>query len=389
MVLPAALLPRLVFAAGIATVGIVALLAALLYRSRRGFSLYAALAFGIAFHIARPVVRFRPTAAIDPLGHLDGALAFLLPLFAWAFLHAFLRLPLSPLRRTFPAIPFVLGIVALLSPALLPYPSALAAVALLGLAADFLVALVRDRRRPALSTALVFFGTGSLLLGVLLDVAMTRETLTFRSSVPFLGAGFLLFSLVLLVVMADEDRRLFVRATTDALTGLANRATFLERARFEIHRVERTGRPLAVVLLDIDRFKAVNDRHGHPAGDRVLSGAAQAIARTVRGIDLAARWGGEEFAVLLVEADESTAGSAVERIREAVASLEPPRVPARVTVSAGIAVHHGLFERARVEGLIRRADEALYEAKRKGRDRAEFEKSLAVAPTTPADVKLR
>jgi diguanylate cyclase (GGDEF)-like protein len=189
--------------------------------------------------------------------------------------------------------------------------------------------------------------------------------------------------------MADDDKRLRVQATTDPLTGLANRAAFLERARLEIQRAERSGRPLAVVLLDLDRFKSVNDRFGHPAGDRVLVGAATAISRTVRGIDLAARWGGEEFAVLLVEADESTAGVVVERIREAVAALAPPRVPVSVTASAGIAVHHGLFERSQVEGLLRRADAALYAAKRKGRNRAEFETSLVAPPSTPADVRLR
>lgn len=79
----------------------------------------------------------------------------------------------------------------------------------------------------------------------------------------------------------------------------------------------------------------------------------------------------------------------MERIREAVAALAPPRVPVSVTASAGIAVHHGLFERSQVEGLLRRADAALYAAKRKGRNRAEFETSLVAPPSTPADVRLR
>jgi len=338
VLLSAALAVRLIFAVAIGTLGLLALLVALLYRFRPALALYSALSLAICFHLARSLVRIPvPDGATDPLARLDGAFALLIPVFA-------------------------LGV---------------------------LFALVKGRARPARNAALLFFGTGSLLLGALADVALARQIVVFRSSVPLLGVGFLVFSLVLLLVLADDDRRILLRASTDPLTGLANRAAFLERARVEVQRAERTGRSLAVVLLDIDRFKAVNDRFGHPAGDKVLIGAARAIARTVRGIDLAARWGGEEFAVLLVEADESTAGGAVERIREAVSALGPPRVAVSVTLSAGIAVHHGLFERGTVEGLLRRADEALYEAKGKGRNRAEFEKALAAPPASPADVKLR
>jgi diguanylate cyclase (GGDEF)-like protein len=338
VVLPAAVLLRLVFAVGVGTLGVLSLLVGIVYRTRRALTLYAALALGVAFHLARPLVRLRVSEGrVHPLDRVDGVLSFLIPASALVIL----------------------------------------------------VALVRDRRRRVRNTALFFFGIGSLLLGALADLALAHQVIVSGSDVPVLGIGFLVFSVVLLFVMADDDRRLLLRALTDALTGLANRGAFLERARVEVQRSERTGRPLAVVLLDIDRFKAVNDQYGHPAGDRVLAGAARAIARAVRGIDLAARWGGEEFAVLLVEADESTAGGAVERIREAVASVRPPKVPVAVTISAGIAIHHGLFERSGVEGLLRRADEALYEAKRKGRNRAEFEKALAVPASSPADVKLR
>ncbi len=338
MILPGAALLRLALAAGAGTLGVFSLLVGLADRARRGLILFAALALGVSFHLALPLLRVR--AVPGPPGLLD---------------------------RADTVVSWVLA----------------------GCALVILVALVRTRHRRPRNTALLFFGFGSLLLGALGDLALARQAIVVRSDVPVLGFGFLVFSAVLLLALTDEERRLLVRATTDPLTGLANRAAFLERARLEVLRAERTGRPLAVVLLDLDHFKSVNDRHGHPAGDKVLAGAARAIAQTVRGIDLAARWGGEEFAVLLVEADESTAGGAVERIREAVAAAEPPRVAAKITVSAGIAVHHGLFERGTVEGLLRRADEALYAAKRSGRDRAEFEKALAVPPSSPADVKLR
>jgi diguanylate cyclase (GGDEF)-like protein len=338
VVLPGAALLRLALAAGAGTLGVFSLLVGLADRSRRALTLYAALAAGVAFHLARPLVRgVAGTGRIHWLDRADAVISWLIPASALVIL----------------------------------------------------VALVRSRRRQARNTALLFFGFGSLFLAAFADVALARQAIVLGTDVPVLGFGFLVFSAVLLLVMTDEERRLFVRATTDPLTGLANRAAFLERAHLEVQRAERTGRALAVVLLDLDHFKAVNDRYGHSAGDKVLAGAAHAIARTVRGIDLAARWGGEEFAVLLVESDESTAGGAVERIREAIGAAEPPRVPAKVTVSAGIAIHHGLFERGTVEGLLRRADEALYEAKRKGRNRAEFEKALAFPPSSPADVKLR
>jgi len=338
MPLPAPQLGGLVFAVAIGTLGLLALLVLVVFRFRAVLAVYAALALAISFHLAFLLDRPRLAGGgSDRLARVDALFHLLIPL----------------------------------------------------LAAGVLWALARDRPRPARNAALLFFGAGSLLLGALADVALARQVVVYRSPIPLLGAGFLVFSIVLLVVIADDDRRLLVQATTDPLTGLSNRAAFLEKARAEVQRAERTGRSLSVVLLDLDRFKAVNDRHGHPAGDKVLVGAANAISRTIRGIDLAARWGGEEFAVLLVEADESTAGSAVERIREAMAALAPPRVPVSVTASAGIAVHHGLFERSTVESLLRRADEALYRAKENGRNRSEFEASLGTPPSSPADVRLR
>ena len=338
MGIPAALVPRLVFAVAFGTLGLFALGLSALDRARRGLALYGALALALSFHLARPIVR-PPSGGgrADALARLAEGLSVLLPLVAIAVLFW----------------------------------------------------LERRRRRPAANAAFLVFGAGSFLLGALADAAIARGVLAISSRIPFVGVGFLLFTVVLLVLLSDEDRRLLTRATTDPLTSLPNRAAFLERARLEVQRAERTGRSLAVVLFDLDHFKSVNDRFGHAAGDRTLAAAALAIARTIRGIDVAGRWGGEEFVLLLVEADESTAGPAVERIRAAVASPPTPRVPVSVTASAGIAIHHGLFERTSIEGLVRRADAALYEAKRAGRDRYAFEKALATTPSGPADVRLR
>jgi diguanylate cyclase (GGDEF)-like protein len=180
-----------------------------------------------------------------------------------------------------------------------------------------------------------------------------------------------------------------VKATTDLLTGLSNRATFMERARLELERSGRTGEPLAVVMLDIDHFKAVNDRFGHPAGDRVLAGVAQGIQTRIRGIDLAGRYGGEEFILLLVNVEEADALAAVERIRKGVALLAPPKVPCSVTASAGVAIHHGRFEMARVEELVKRADAALYRSKQEGRDRTTVEDTPLSADPSPAEIRYR
>jgi diguanylate cyclase (GGDEF)-like protein len=142
-------------------------------------------------------------------------------------------------------------------------------------------------------------------------------------------------------------------------------------------------------MLDIDHFKAVNDGFGHPAGDRVLSGVAQSIQTTIRGIDVAGRYGGEEFVLLLVDVDEEAAVVAVERIRKAVAQAVPPKVPCAVTASAGVAIHHGRFEVARVEELVKRADAALYRSKQEGRDRTTVEETPLSADPSPAEIRYR
>ena len=159
-------------------------------------------------------------------------------------------------------------------------------------------------------------------------------------------------------------------ATRDGLTGLLNRREFLRLLREELDRSERYGHTCALLLVDIDRFKAVNDTWGHPAGDAVLRTVAERIAAALRPTDRAARYGGEEFAVLLPETPMEGALQAAERIRAAVGSapvaVSPDRA-APVTLSAGVALYPdaGASEQA----LIAAADRALYAAKEGGRDR--------------------
>lgn len=369
-------------AVAIATLGLVALLFWARDRSRSDLLLYALLGAGLVTYLVSGL-----TGGDGAGRRLAAALALALPPLAYLLLLRFLEVPLSR------------GRVALLSPAaaglvlVLAFPSAereagaasAGVLVLLGGAA--LVDLARLRRPDG---ALLFAATATLLLAALFDAAAAGGVLLpGLEPPPLLGPAFLLFTALLLVAVADRGRRLVERATTDALTGLPNRATFLERARKELARAERSGSSLAVVLLDVDRFKRFNDVYGHQAGDRVLALAGRAVAGAVRGIDLAGRYGGEEIVLLLVDVEAEAALAAVERVRAAIAGVRVPNVPEAVTASAGVALHSGAFDRADVAALVRRADQALYRSKEAGRNRATLEPRGAERPTSPAEVRYR
>jgi two-component system, cell cycle response regulator len=160
-------------------------------------------------------------------------------------------------------------------------------------------------------------------------------------------------------------------AITDQLTGLHNRRYMARHLDNLIADAQRSGRPLAFVIMDIDFFKAVNDTHGHDIGDEVLREFAKRIAANVRGIDLVCRYGGEEFVVVMPDTDVAYAYSVAERLRKSIEttpvdiSREPHRL--NITISIGIAKTEGGNDTA--EALLHRADQALYRAKRTGRNR--------------------
>lgn len=162
-----------------------------------------------------------------------------------------------------------------------------------------------------------------------------------------------------------------VMAITDGLTGLYNHRYFQERLAVELERATRFAHPLALVMVDVDKFKQFNDRHGHLAGDAVLEGLGAVLKETTRRIDLAARYGGEEFAVILIETSLEEAVSYAERLRarvdERLLAPEVPQGAEHITISAGVAVfpQNG----AMPEPLILAADKALYQAKAAGRNR--------------------
>lgn len=151
----------------------------------------------------------------------------------------------------------------------------------------------------------------------------------------------------------------------DELTGAYSRRSFLDALRREQARAERECRPFCVALFDLDRFKSINDRHGHLAGDDVLRSFAECVQKEVRQVDYFARYGGEEFALLLTDADMALAMDILERIRASIEACAFPHVGGQVTSSIGVAQ----CQRGEtLNQLISRADQALYAAKDAGRN---------------------
>jgi diguanylate cyclase (GGDEF)-like protein/PAS domain S-box-containing protein len=155
---------------------------------------------------------------------------------------------------------------------------------------------------------------------------------------------------------------------TDPLTNTLNRRGFMKLGEREIERVHRYGGALAVVMLDVDHFKAVNDTYGHAAGDLVLAKVADVCRGEIREADMLCRYGGEEFVVLLMEADLPSASLVVERLRQSVeaARVHSIKGDVRVTASFGVAIVDPTT--CELEGALRLADEALYDAKSSGRN---------------------
>ncbi|KAB2964792.1 diguanylate cyclase [Zoogloea sp.] len=168
-----------------------------------------------------------------------------------------------------------------------------------------------------------------------------------------------------------QSRAMHALATTDALTGIANRRHLFERGEHEVARALRYGKPLSILMIDIDLFKAINDRWGHPSGDQVIRNIADLMQGILRAVDTCGRLGGEEFLAILPETAEDGAGSLAERLRQAVEASEEARADngqaIRHTVSIGVATLAP--GDTSFEALLRRADLALYRAKASGRNR--------------------
>jgi diguanylate cyclase (GGDEF)-like protein len=248
---------------------------------------------------------------------------------------------------------------------------------------------VGGRRYRAVAAAIPD-AAGVRLLGLRPDHAIEANVAPYRQRIRYAALGsFALLVLVALMFagpllrMLGDFRRVASQATTDALTGVANRRSFDEELALEWRRAHRIGDSLALVLLDLDDFKKVNDTHGHPAGDAVLRMVGEVLGAGVRQIDLAARYGGEEFVVLVPESDLSGAMQLAKRLRLAVSKARvelPNGRMLKVTASLGVAVKADLTS---AEQLIAAADDALYEAKRAGKNR------VVAAGAEPAEPKAK
>jgi diguanylate cyclase (GGDEF)-like protein len=358
-----------------ASFGLLALLLLRWNRARTELVLYATLAFAIAFWLATPLLTPVPLAiSREILGRLLRALSFVLPAVGFLFLLRFLNLALTPVLAGLLVLPLVGTVLALFLPAVSPLVGGLSVVSVGLVSIGFLIVFGRKENRRR-DTTLVFVATAFLLAGATLETGSRWVAGSSAFSGLFFGFAFLVFTALLLPTVADEERRLFARATTDALTGLLTPSLFLGRVAEELVRAERTRRSAALVVFAVDGFEVLEKDRGRDTADELLASFGQAIGRTIRGIDLAARRSRYEFLVLLVEADETNATIAVERIRNAV-----PGVGGRVlTLSAGIAVH-GRADKTRCDALLERAERTLARARAAGGNRILLEEP----PAAPA-----
>lgn len=172
-----------------------------------------------------------------------------------------------------------------------------------------------------------------------------------------------------MALLVESTRRL---ASTDMLTGMMNRRAFCSTMERELARAQRHGTPLSMILLDVDRFKSVNDVYGHAAGDAVLAHVGKILSKTGRRSDIVGRWGGEEFVIALPHCDGNGARVAAERLRgrlESTPVVLPNGQPLAVTASFGVAT----FEPGEpLDAIVARADRAMYSAKNAGRNRVAF-----------------
>ncbi|HWX74425.1 MAG TPA: sensor domain-containing diguanylate cyclase, partial [Solirubrobacteraceae bacterium] len=225
-----------------------------------------------------------------------------------------------------------------------------------------LAALPRQERMPLGSMCAAPLVFGDQLLGLL--VALAHGSTVFLPTdastlSAYAGHAAIALSNARLV------ERLERQAAEDPLTGLANQRAFHRECEREFSRIERAGGEVSLVMLDLDHFKAINDVHGHPYGDQVLIAVADALRAAVRVHDTVARLGGEEFAILLPDADADAAYEFAERARRAIGRIPVARTPLACSAGAASAKSGA----ASPGELLEQADRALYEAKRLGRDR--------------------
>jgi len=167
--------------------------------------------------------------------------------------------------------------------------------------------------------------------------------------------------------IVENNKKLTELSVKDPLTSLFNQRYFIEQLKVEMDRAKRTERPCCLIMMDLDNFKPVNDKHGHQTGDRLLKDVAQILLDTVRMVDIAVRYGGDEFAIILPDTSARNAVYLANRMCEALAEDERTK-KYDVTGSLGLATYH-FFDREDLEAFIEHADTAMYQAKSEGGNR--------------------
>jgi diguanylate cyclase (GGDEF)-like protein len=238
---------------------------------------------------------------------------------------------------------------------------------------------------PVLWTAFFFGRRGALAIVTCVGVAHGLMLLDLPASSSYFGRWLdvmtsvsVVATVTLMLVRRNESllTRLAEEARTDTLTGLLNRRGFEERAALELAHAKRNGESIAIASFDLDHFKHINDEWGHDTGDRVLARTGEVLAAHSRDIDIVARFGGEEFLVLLPGSNSTDAEAFTQRIRRALAAGDSSELPT-VRISAGVIA---AMAPENIEELLQDADAALYDAKRTGRNRTVISEHHDPAP---------
>jgi diguanylate cyclase (GGDEF)-like protein len=303
---------------------------------------------------------FEPSPVLDAL-NLFGVACATVSLFE--LVSTFRRKPTAPVARCVEAI------VLALAPAAGAFATSFAPGVVAGCGVLLVWAMIRAlraARRGDGESAMVARGFMVLTLCLIGDILHELKILPVPGGLPIVG--FIVLFLASARSLNERFEEEEAASRTDSLTGLLNRRGFLEAGDGALVRARRSGKPLSVVISDIDHFKAVNDAHGHAAGDAALKQLATALRSAVRAQDAVARWGGEEFILLLPDTGLAGAAKVAESLRAAVAELPMSFQgnPVGVTLSLGVAEYDPTRN---FEETIGVADAALYRAKEQGRNR--------------------
>jgi diguanylate cyclase (GGDEF)-like protein len=235
----------------------------------------------------------------------------------------------------------------------------------------------------------MFAATSWLIVNLANQPYGESATIIFWNAFTRLGIFALLaytFSLQTQLRRALEGEKL--RADTDRLTGLLNREAFRERVEEEILRARRYNHPLSLAFIDLDNFKQVNDIQGHARGDKLLQQISDIITHTIRGIDIAGRVGGDEFAICLPETNEEQVGKAIDKLVKALAIMTN-QSGWQVTASIGVVTCTEVCFTETYDVLLGTADKLMYAAKEKGKNAAEFETIGAGKNANRQDIQYR